>query len=165
MIARQPEAAAPAPSADGVPMDGAFAAPMGAAPAITAPVPATTAPPATAARAPADAAPAPSASKGAGTDDLMTNIEQLLKRDAPTAPAAPADAASPTTAGPTALGVPASDALPELPPADDGSFDTTASGDALLPPPPEGTAPTGRRVLLPPADIPNQPPAGSTGIQ
>ena len=182
---------APAASAssgsDGTPMDGDFAQPSGGAqPALVAPVPATATPaqprkpaaqPTTARAEPPAAktgsAPANDAKPADSGDNLMANIERILKRDGatagasgqpgdspaasagptPLAPAQPAAVAGPApgvTAQPAAVADP--NALPLLP-------DPTA---VAVTPPVDVAPPTDNR-LIPPADIPNVTPS-NTGL-
>ncbi len=146
-------AAAPAGSG-GAPMDGDTTQ-QAAKPALIAPVPATATPPAPVAlpkvTASVESPPAkPADSKpAASSDDLMANIERLLKRDAATAkPAAtPAAAAGPTPLAPVQPADPS--ALPQLP--DPNAVATT-------PVPPADVGPPLDKRLIPPADIPNVPP-------
>ncbi len=157
--AAAPEAPVPTAIGSDTPMDGEFAAPVGAQPAISAPVPATIAPPraasaAAAAQAPAAAAPA-TTGQGDGTDGLMANIEKLLQRDAPAATApAPADSAAPGQPAP--LG-PFAGAQP-LPDPNDPNAAAVDQNGQPIPVGPRG------RLLLPPADIPGAPASG-TGVQ
>ncbi len=168
--------AAASSGAGGVPMDG-----DAAQPALVAPVPATTTPAAPVEAAPpratANAEPPPAKAadakaadskaadnKQAGSgDDLMANIERLLKRDGATAGtsgqpgAAPAAIAGPTPIVP-AQPTPVSDpnALPQLP-----DPNTTAATQPPAAPPPVDNR------LIPPADIPNVAPTetGTSGSQ
>ena len=148
------QANAPQPSSEnGLPMDGEFAAPASGQPAIVAPVPATTTPP-----APAAAASTPKTAatpkSDAGSGDLMSNIELLLKRDGATAgaPDQPAGGGA-APAGPAPLGTLAD--APPLPDPNAPATDLTA--------PPADIGPQRPGLLLPPADIPNVPP--SNGAQ
>ncbi len=177
----QPDQTASAPAAAGaagVPMDGD----SGAQPALVAPVPVNTtpsvpetAPPATARAEPPPvkkpaAAPTADTGKAAdtrkpanGTDDLMTNIERLLSRDAATAGAAnqqPAADAATVPGEPTPI-VPQQQAGNAAPPLPDPNAPAAAG-----PVPPADVGPPLLNRLIPPADIPNVPPSGTgTGTQ
>ena len=168
-----PVKAPAAAGADGAPMDGDVAQPSGGAkPALVAPVPVTATPaeprkpatqPATASAEPPapKAAPANGAKPAGTTDDLMANIEQLLKRDGATAGASGQPGESPAaSAGPaplaTAPAQPAAavtdpNALPLLP-------DPTAVADT----PPADIGPQVPKRLIPPADIPNVTPSDAS---
>ncbi len=125
-------------------------APVAAQPALPAPVPATAVPPKT-----ATATPDKPAANG-GSDNLLDNIQNLLKRDAPAAGATDQGLAAP--GDPAPLGQ-----LADAPPLPAPGLD--ANGQPLdLNAPPADLGAQPRRLLLPPADIPNAPPSSGSGL-
>ena len=163
----------PKPDARPQPSKAAKAAPAEAAPAATQPVVSAPASGKPAAAASTDNQPAAGAPAG-GSDDLIANIEKLLQRDGATAAGAGQPAAvagQPETvidqpagfAGQPLDGAAAGGPTSVMPNQPTAGFDPNALPQ--LPDP--GTLPvTQGGRLVPPADIPNVPPASTgTGLQ
>jgi hypothetical protein len=169
---REPAAARVPRGAEGVPMDGDVAPPVGGAqPALVAPVPTTTTPSAPKAAtqkttapapAPAEAAQPPQAASPAGTTDSFdASIERLLRRDGATSPAS--GQAAPVGA-PTAS-VPPPPVQQQTVVSDPATLPTLPDPNAAAPAPPVNLVPPAGGPI-PPADIPNVPQGtAGTGTQ